>query len=401
MSPKKTLKQALLDRIALTGLELAPAQVWGGVRMVPLLRPKSPGDLRLGHRPYHEDFAVVAVDGPLSDPKAAYYSYVPHGLVATWSEDGSPAAAYGGQLKRGGGTSEKDGKVYEDAWATARVMHRMARREDRRRLRFLPMHLSMEGFLGLHFGGPDMAWSEYSRTARRDGLGWRSETSVSGRGIAGLADALRVFEIQEAQVGVLVFVADALASAFVLPHSEDYRSLHATLLEDFYGELLFYYGLQATENELGPEPICEERVSSIADLRRELCRMRDEWAGQHAQMSRGILGRSVMSQPVYRIGPFQLQRFMTELNPQDENHMGEAIVREDGTLEYLKTYRLSAAQCRRAYLLSKLADCQWNLDQCAESLSTSRNELVRRMENAGFGYLLTAEVLAAARRGKG
>ena len=128
--------------------------------------------------------------------------------------------------------------------------------------------------------------------------------------------------------------------------------------------------------------------------------MRDEWAGQHAQMSRGILGRSVTSQPVYRIGPFQLQRFMTELDPRAENHMGEAIVRDDGALEYLKTYRLSAAQCRRAYLLSKLAEFDWSLERCAESLCTSRDELVRRLVNAGFGYLLTEQVLAAARRRK-
>jgi hypothetical protein len=50
---------------------------------------------------------------------------------------------------------------------------------------------------------------------------------------------LRVFEIHEGQCGVLVFVADHLASAFVVPHPEDYRLLHRTLIEDFYGELIF------------------------------------------------------------------------------------------------------------------------------------------------------------------
>ncbi len=37
--------------------------------------------------------------------------------------------------------------------------------------------------------------------------------------------------------------------------------------------------------------------------------------------------------------------------PNEECHIGERIVREDGTLEYLKTFRLSAAQVRRAYQL--------------------------------------------------
>ena len=41
-----------------------------------------------------------------------------------------------------------------------------------------------------------------------------------------------------------------------------------------------------------------------------------------------------------------------------------------------------------------------HLDRCAESLNASRGELVRRLDNAGFGYLLADHVLAAARRRK-
>jgi len=56
-----------------------------------------------------------------------------------------------------------------------------------------------------------------------------------------------------------------------------------------------------------------------------------------------------------------LQRFRSSLDVTDINHLGEAIVREDGTIEYLKTYRLSAKQTRRAYLLQVLAAHSWNL----------------------------------------
>jgi hypothetical protein len=52
-----------------------------------------------------------------------------------------------------------------------------------------------------------------------------------------------VFEICDRQVGVLLFVAESLASAFVVPTPEDYRQLHTSLLEDFYGELLYQYSL--------------------------------------------------------------------------------------------------------------------------------------------------------------
>jgi hypothetical protein len=87
--------------------------------------------------------------------------------------------------------------------------------------------------------------------------------------------------------------------------------------------------------------------------------------------------------------------------PSEENHVGEAIVGEDGTLEYLKTYRLSAAQTRRAYLLQQLASAGWKLDAAAESLHATQDELILRLRNAGFGYLLKEHVLEAAVRRQG
>ena len=74
-------------------------------------------------------------------------------------------------------------------------------------------------------------------------LDCRFESSFSGHYIPGLEDALRVFEIHETQVGVLVFVAEAFTSAFAVSTPEDYRTLHTSLLEDFYGELIYQYGL--------------------------------------------------------------------------------------------------------------------------------------------------------------
>jgi DNA invertase Pin-like site-specific DNA recombinase len=80
------------------------------------------------------------------------------------------------------------------------------------------------------------------------------------------------------------------------------------------------------------------------------------------------------------------------------------ILRADGTVEYLKTYRLSRAQTRRAYLLSQLATHGWNLSITAEALNQTSDELVLRLENAGFGYLLNnmlrEQVQARQRRSK-
>lgn len=381
-----------LQQIDLSGLTMAPPQVLGGVRLVPLLRGTASEDLRLAKRKYDEDEAIVTLaDG------TDYFSFVPHALIADWTGDGSPVAAFGSQMSRGKGKT-RDGKVYDFGYTTARVLPRLAAREDKRRLRFLPLHVAMEGFLALHFGGPNIAWEEYSRAAFRDGLSPRIESSTPGRAIVGLEDALRVFEIHTTQVGVLLFVGDSLASAFVLPHPDDYRALHATLLSDFFGELVYYRGLYAHENVYRPEPIDAASVSSVADLRNEMRRVRSDWQGLHSLMTQRLFDQPIRSQTVYKMGGFRMERFITELDPKAENHIGEAIVRANGVLEYLKTYRLSAAQCRRAYLLQQLAASQWDLAVCSQMLDCLKHQLVNRIENAGFGYLLHPHVLDAARK---
>lgn len=97
------------------------------------------------------------------------------------------------------------------------------------------------------------------------------------------------------------------------------------------------------------------------------------------------------------MSPFRLVRFVPTLRLDDENHIGEAIVRDDGTVEYLKTYRLSDAQTRRAHLLQTLAAHGWDLTAAAAALGANKIDLCRRLDNAGFGYLLAPAVLSASR----
>lgn len=390
-----SVKPPLIETLALSGLEIAPSQVCGSVRLVPLLRRNAPGDLRLAKRAYAEDVAVVSLDGPLLAPGIKYLSYVPHGLVLSWNDDGSAVAAFGTGLQ------VSDGKKFSCATASLRVLPRMAKREARNQLRFLPMHLAMEGFLSLYFSGPEIAWSEYSRQALRRGLDPRWEEVYGGAEIAGFDDALRTFEIHEDQVGVLVFVAEALASAFVTPHPGDYRALHRTLLQDFYGELIYQYGLLYTETVRMEATVDAAQVHSLADLRAALGRVRADWADFQGFLAGNLLGRAVQAERLYQAGPFTLQRFVTDLDPTQENHIGEAIVREDGQLEYLKTFRLSAAQTRRAYLLRQLAEADWHLETAAGNLRMTPEELILRLEKAGFGYLLMQHVRDAARKKRG
>ncbi len=380
-------KKHLLSEISLKGLEIAPSQVWGAVRIVPLLRHQVRGDLRLLKRSYQEDLTVVSLEGEMK-----YFSYVPHALVMSWTDDGSPVAAYGGQIKKA------DGKRLDCGCASVRLTHRMAKRESKNQLRFLPLHLAMEGFLSMFFSGPDIAWSEYSKYALSYGLGCRYETVVSGRYIAGLEEALRIFEIHPQQVGVLVFVAEELASAFVVPTPEDYRLLHTSLIEDFYGDLIYQYGLLYDTTFPMDVSVDTSKINNLATLRKAIQKMRADWASFQGFMAEGLLGRNLQAQISYTAGSFSLQRFITDLEPKGKNYIGEVIVRDNGELEYLKTYRLSVAQTKRVYLLSQLAAHNWNIDATAVKLGHTREEFVIRLENAGFGYLLNQQVRELARK---
>ncbi len=376
-------KKNLLTDISLKGLEIAPSQVRGAVRIVPLLRRNLRSDLRLMKRSYDEDLTVVSLEKDIN-----YYSYVPHGLVMSWTDDGSPVAAFGGQMYK----SKSNGERLDLGCASVRLMHRMRNRESNHQLRFLPLHLAMEGFLSMFFSGPDIAWSEYSKYALSHGLGCRYETAVEGRFISRLEDALRVFEIYPKQVGVLIFVAEALASAFVVPTPEDYRLLHKSLLEDFYGELIYQYGLLYDTTFPMDVSVNESEINDLKSLRLAIEKMRTDWASFQGFMAEGILGRQLQSKIVYNAGPFRLQRFITDIQLKEENHIGEAITREDGELEYLKTFRLSTAQTKRVYLLSKLAEHNWNIDATAKALGNNYDQFVHRLEKAGFAYLLNQQV---------
>ncbi|MDP9849670.1 ARPP-2 domain-containing protein [Streptosporangium lutulentum] len=369
--------------LALTGLSTRPAQAWGGVRLVPLIREKPIEDLRLDARLYDAEFGVVEVDS-----RTVYSSYIPHGFVASWTRDATPAAAYGTQLR---GPAERD---RTPSRMPLRFHRRMARRADKNRLRFLPLHLALEGYLALHFGGPEIAWEEWSRRAIDRGLSPRVEEAYAGATVRGLQDALRVFEIHPGQCGVLVYAADTLAAAFVVPHPDDYRALHSTLIHDLYGELIYHYAMLSMPVSDFRARIVDATVRSLADLRAQARRQQEEWAAFHDQvMAGGLLGTGYTYQRVYEMGDYCLSRFLPPFERQRENHIGELITDSAGRLAYLKTFRLSENQIRRGHLLTQLAANGWNLTYTAATLSVTEHELGLRIDAAGFGHLLRQDVL--------
>ncbi|MCF2525900.1 ARPP-2 domain-containing protein [Yinghuangia soli] len=371
---------------ALTGLSVRPSQVWGAVRLVPLVRDQPIAGLRLDRRVYEAgDPSIVDVgDGTV------YRSYIPHAFVATWSQGTEPSAAFGTQLQERPATPRG-----AKAQTGARAIRRMARRTAPGRLRFLPLHLAMEGYLALHFGGPTTVWEEWTDTAVRHGLSPRVEEAYCGAQVRGLADALRAFEIHPGQCGVALYVADALAGVFVVPHPADYRALHTTLLEDMYGEVLFHYTTYVAGVPDYSAAIDADCVASFADLRREAARQSLDWAHFHdSAMADGLLHEGTYTyEHIYRMGEFTLSRMLPSFRLNEENHIGELISGPGGELAYCKTFRLSPTQAKRGYLLSRLHEHSWDLLATAQALGTEPSQLTHRIEAAGFTGLLRQDVV--------
>lgn len=129
-----------MNKLELTGLTARPSQVWGGIRLVPLVRESPVDGLRL-HREVYGGLGAVELG-----PRSHYTSYVPHGFVADWSGEGAQSAAYGTQF------GAEDGAPARTVRLPRHRHHRLAKRRPGDRLRFLPLHLALEGYLALHFG---------------------------------------------------------------------------------------------------------------------------------------------------------------------------------------------------------------------------------------------------------
>ncbi len=368
------------DVFTLKGLRAAPAQVTGAFRLVPLIRENLCSDIRLGLEKYDREFARVSLDD-----RTEYWSFIPHGFVLDWGK-GPSSITVGGQIR-------KQRTTKQQGWFAIRNEHRMVKRRSSTAVRILPLHLSMEYFLGLAFAGPKINWPEFSKFVRDYGLGFRSEMFTRGHWLYRFDEAIRTFEINEGQVGMLVYAADELASLFVVPTPEDYRLVHKTLLEDFFGNLIYDYAVYYQSSKID-STFNFDRVTDVRGLRRTLHFARDEWAKFSTDvMASNLVDRSIQKDVIYKPGNLQLERFMTELVLNGVNSIGERIVRADGELLYAKTYRLDADQTKRAWLLSGLERNDWNLHATADSLQMEVKELVRSLERAGFGYILNPDLL--------
>lgn len=362
-----------MHRLTFDGLQVRPGQAWGGIRLVPLVREEPIASLRLHPSGFPADDSF--------DGYAPRCCYAPHGLTAEWTGDGTAVPALGTALRMPAKTMRKSRRPE-------------TKLERRTRVRFVPHQTALEAFLPLTFQAPSIAWREWSTRAFRRGLPHAHEPQYAGAEIEGFADALRVFEIHPGQCGVLMYVADALASAIVTPHPDDYRVLHPSLIEDGFGELIRRYAHWHDESPHFHARLDARTIDTVADLRTAIATAQHEWADFHDDvMAAGLLNAEYVFTEDYRMDRYTLRRFRPHFVPGRETHVGEAITDDDGRLAYLRTFRLSETQSRRGRLLRALADHQWNLEATAATTGLALPALVARIDAAGYGTLFRQDIL--------
>ncbi|HEY9840651.1 MAG TPA: hypothetical protein V6D23_09365 [Candidatus Obscuribacterales bacterium] len=375
-----------------SGLRTAPAQVWRGLRLVPILSDRIQDDLRLARRVY--DGFLTFVDLPQDK---VYFSFVPHAYVLEYNPEGLPLAAPQTQL------SKADGQRWKGL--PVRSLQRMAKHEKgpagQRLLRFLPLHLAMEGYLTAYFNAPRVDWrDDYLRYAISHGLDPRIEYTLPGRCVDGLEEALRIFEIHPQQVGMLLFIAEALAAVMIYPHPADYRLLHRSLLEDFFGEVVGWYYAHLPYRAPQLPLAAAGEVNSWAEVRARLEQLSGELDAFQRTMASGVLASPVRLREVQGLGPYRLQSFISELRPDEgvDAHIGEAIIGSEGRLAYLKTCTLTRDQIRRAWFLERLDAHDWSLDLTAAAMNLKKDALVLKLDACGLGRLLQPKVIEQARK---
>jgi hypothetical protein len=359
--------------LTFAGLETRPGQVWGGVRLVPLVREAPVDGLRM------HPGALPETDLPRDG-----CWYVPHGLTAEWTGDGSAVPAFGTALRMP--TSTVDG--------SRRPKAKPRFGERRTRIRFIPRRGALETYLPLAFKAPVIAWPEWSSRAFRQSMLPQPDRTHYGHLIDGLADALRIFEIHPGQCGVLVYVADALAGVLITPHPDDYRALHPTLVEDSYGELIWRYAMPHTSVQDFETRIDASKVASVADLRAQAAAVQRQWTEFHNDnLAAGLLDPEYHFTETYEMAGFRLVRYRPSFEPGRETHVGEAILDPDGRPAFLQSFRLAETQIRRGRLLESLAANDWRLEETATALTITVPALVALLHNSDLDWMLRRDII--------
>ena len=110
-------------------------------------------------------------------------------------------------------------------------------------------------------------------------------------------------------MGVLVFVADTLANAFVVSDPQDYRQLHRSIIEDVFCEVLWFHGVHYNKVPCFSFQLSEKNINSMEELENAFHKEQQRWHSFRADMAYELLQKPLFVQDVYKKNHFCIQRF--------------------------------------------------------------------------------------------
>ena len=369
---KSTDEQFQAFELCWDDLDFASPQLLGAITLVPVIKNTLNSSLRVKREMLDNPHQQVQLD-----EHSAYRSYIPHGFVFDY-----------------GSTEKKHSEKKLEKEPLRLVQRITGKKKKAKKIRVLPFHMAMEGFLSIAFSPPKTAHAELSDFARKHGLGFRCEWSCDSSQIPGLHRAMQIFEIHEKQVGMLLFVNNSLSSSFIVSHPDDYRKLHFTLLQDSYSELIAHYSeLPAAELDysisISDHSAAVKKITSIDALERsyrEACRLRDQYV---RDLTKSLFNKPIRQKPLFKLSGASLFSFHNDLKNclgSDEAHIGEALI-EKGKIQYLKSYRLSSKQLEKGAFLQILEESNWSPQAVRWKLNLDKNAWQRKIQKLGLSYL--------------
>jgi len=367
-----------INNLSLKYLSFAYPQSYGAVTIIPVIREKQSSSLRVSRAVFKQSTAVVAL------PDGHYTSFIPHGFLIH-DNDERATARFANQtelLNKRAAHSNKGHSLHT----------KLIKRIGNNAVRILPMHQAMESLLTLAFSPPKTLHRELRADTFRFGMEFNCEYSYPSDCVRGFAEALKIFEIHDGQVGTIVLVNGKLASCFIVPHANDYKELHDSVLLDHFGELIVDYSHCDYADIDPPLQIDKDKVSSLSDLETALNTAKAQQESMLQEVIKELFETTTYHKKHYKLGASTLSSFHTELSSSENQHIGEAIL-ASGEIQFLKSYALDQRQAEKARILKTLETHDWMISDCTNALGLPKDQWVSMLRRHGLADFYKPEYL--------
>lgn len=179
---------------------------------------------------------------------------------------------------------------------------------------------------------------------------------------------------------------DTLVNAVIYPHPKDYRTLHPLLVQDYYGQELWWSTLhhaplsEILPADAPPNTPLEQLASCLDDCLQDI-------ADFHQYMSRALFREPVRWNKSYSFRGYALNCFLGPMEPGQTGFAGEVIFSE-ARVAYLHGFWLSRQQVQEAWYCQQLEAHDWHPEATARALNMDLYTFVRKLAKTDLRHMI-------------